>query len=184
MSLSDKFNELERLLRDEQRHALAMHTGVPFILLIYDPHKEKECRARQIHLREKLQMRGLEVVEIELTNFIFDYYEERGQLERIFELDRDADKRDELRRMIAGKYEKLLVDRVQERVEGLDRDRGVIFLTGVASMYPFARVSNLLTELENKVRVPLVVFYPGSELNGKLSFLNREPHIGYRAHRI
>jgi hypothetical protein len=66
----------------------------------------------------------------------------------------------------------------------LDEDNGVIFLSGVATMYPFARVSNLLTDLENKVHVPLVVFYPGSEENNKLSFLNREQHIGYRAQRI
>jgi len=57
-------------------------------------------------------------------------------------------------------------------------------LTSVASIYPFARVSNLLTDLENHVLVPLVVFYPGGEVDGKLSFLNREAHIGYRARII
>lgn len=183
MSLSAKFDELERLLL-EDRAALGMHTGVPFLLLIYDPYEEKTCRAHQIHLRDKLQMRGLQVAELELSNFIFDYYDERGQLQQIFDLDRDPTKRDDLRRMLAGIYEKELVKRVVTEVQDIDQDVGVIFLSGVATMYPFARVSNLLTDLENKVTVPLVVFYPGSEENGKLSFLNREPHIGYRAQRI
>ena len=183
MNLSDKFDELERLLL-EDRTALAMHTGVPFVLLVYNPYEEKICRARQIHLRDKLQMRGLQIVELELSNFIFDYYATAGQLNQIFDLDRDPARRDDLRRMLAGIYEQHLVARALGRGQGVDQATGVIFLSGVATMYPFARVSNLLTDLENKVTVPLVVFYPGSEENGRLSFLNREPHIGYRAQRI
>ncbi len=183
MDLPDKFNELERMLL-EQRHLLGLHTGVPFIILVYDPPKERACRARQLELAEKLQARNIRVIPCELNNFIFDYYAGKGQLERIFDLDRDPKQRDELRQMIAGIYEKELVGRIQDDTETADPDNSVIFLSGVASMYPFARVSNLLTALENQVKVPLVVFYPGSEQDGKLSFLNQEPHIGYRARRI
>lgn len=183
MSLSDKFDELESLLLN-QRHLLGLHTGVPFILLIYDPSQERACRSHQLHLLDKLQSRGVRVVEHELNTFIFDYYEEEGQLEQIFELDRDPRKRDDLRRMIASAYENTLVEEIKETLDGVDSEKTVIFLTGVASIYPFARISNLLIELENEVNVPLVVFYPGSEQNGKLSFLNREPHVGYRARRI
>jgi len=183
MSLHDKFNELETMLL-EQRHLLGLHSGVPFIILVYDPHEERRCRARQIELREKLEARGVHVIEHELNNFIFDYYADKGQLERIFDLDRDPARREELGQMIAGVYEKELIDRILEGVKDADSNRNVIFLTGVASMYPFARVSNLLTALENRVQVPLVVFYPGSERDGRLSFLDQEPHVGYRARRI
>jgi hypothetical protein len=183
MSLLDKFNELEMVLL-EQRRLIGLHSGVPFIILVYDPHQERHCRARQIELREKLGFNGIHVIEYELNNFIFDYYASRSKLECIFDLDRDPAHRDELRQMIAGVYEKKLADQVLEGVEDADPDHTVVFLTGVASMWPFARVSSLLTALENKVRVPLVVFYPGSERDGKLSFLNQEPHVGYRARRI
>jgi hypothetical protein len=183
MSLSAKFNELETILL-EQRHLLGLHTGVPFIILVYDPHDERFCQARQFELREKLEVRGVQVVACELSNFIFDYYAGKGQLERIFDLDRDPKYRQDLQQMIAGIYEKELVERIQTGIKNSDPDNSVIFLTGVASMYPFARVSNLLTALENLIKVPLVVFYPGREQDGKLSFLNQEPHIGYRARRI
>ena len=183
MNLSAKFNELETMLL-EQRHLLGLHSGVPFVILVYDPHEERRCRARQIDLREKLESRGVHVIEHELNNFIFDYYANKGQLEHIFELDRDPVRREELRQMIAGVYEKELRDRILDDVKDAAPNNSVIFLTGVASIYPFARVSNLLTELENRVKVPLVVFYPGSERDGKLSFLNQEPHVGYRARRI
>jgi hypothetical protein len=184
MSLSTKFDELERLLL-HHRHSLGRHSGVPFLILIYPPQQEQRSRAYQIDLREKLRLRGMRVLEQELNNFIFDHYREKGQLERIFELDRDPARRDELRRMLAGVYEKELVRRILDEVATVaDADNTVVFLAGVASMYPFARVSNLLTDLENKIQIPLVVFYPGSEENGKLRFLNREPHLGYRARRI
>lgn len=185
MSLSAKFDELETmLLGQEQRRLLGLHSGVPFVILVYDPGDERHCRARQIELREKLEFNGVHVIEHELNTFIFDHYAERKQLERIFELDRDPAHREELRQMIARVYEGALVDRVLEGLVEADPDRDVVFMTGVASMYPFARVSNLLTALENQVRVPLVVFYPGSEQDGRLSFLNQEPHVGYRARRI
>ena len=183
MSSLDKFNELETMLL-EQRHLLGLHSGVPFVILIYDPYEERRCRARQIELREKLEFNRVHVIEHELNNFIFDYYANKGQLERIFDLDRDPGRREELRQMIAGVYERELVNQILDGVKDADPEGSVIFLTGVASMYPFARVSNLLTALENRVNVPLVVFYPGSERNGKLSFLNQEPHVGYRARRI
>ncbi|MDY7079982.1 MAG: BREX protein BrxB domain-containing protein, partial [Chloroflexota bacterium] len=165
MSLLDKFNELETMLL-EQRRLIGLHSGVPFLILVYDPHRERHCRARQIELREKLEFNGIHVIEHELSNFIFDHYASQGKLERIFDLDRDPARRDELRQMIAGVYEKKLVDQVWEGVKDADPDRNVVFLTGVASMWPFARVSNLLTALENKIKVPLVVFYPGSECDG------------------
>lgn len=183
MSLLDKFNELETMLL-EQRRLLGLHSGVPFVILVYDPGEERHCRARQIELREKLEFNGIHVIEHELNNFIFDYYAKKGQIERIFELDRNPSRREELRQMIAGVYEKELVARIVDGVKDADPDHSVIFLTGVASIYPFARVSNLLDALENQVKVPLVVFYPGSERDGKLSFLNQEPHVGYRARRI
>lgn len=181
--LSAKFNELEAVLL-EQRHLLGLHTGVPFIILVYDPCDERVCRGRQLDLQEKLVARGVRVISLELNNFIFEYYKDKGQLERIFDLDRNPKYRDELRQMIAGVYEQELARQIQNKIKDADPGHSVIFLSGVASMYPFARVSNLLTFLENRVKVPLVIFYPGSEQDGKLSFLNQEPHVGYRARRI
>ncbi|RMF03976.1 MAG: DUF1788 domain-containing protein [Chloroflexi bacterium] len=184
MNLSAKFEELETLLlNDQHRSQLRLHSGVPFIILVYDPRDEHKSRALQIQLREKLNARQLKVTEYKLNAFIFDYYAGKNQLDRIFELDRDPARRDELQRMIAGVYEKQLVEKIKSEAAELNNnpDRNIIFLTSVVSIYPFARVSNLLTDLENHVLVPLVVFYPGGEVDGKLSFLNREAHVGYRA---
>ena len=182
--LSAKFRELEQtLLRD--RHLLSVSSGVPFVLLVYPPAEERLCRELQEELMGKLRARNIPVVEHRLDTFIFDYYEKRyagrGGVQRIFDLERRDS--DSLQRMIAGVYEQELVRRI---LETKDRaaPHGAMFLTGVAAMYPFGRVSNVLIELENKISLPLVVFYPGSHRDGQLSFLDLEPHIGYRARVI
>jgi hypothetical protein len=42
MDLRPKFSELEHLLL-EQRNLIGLHSGVPFILLVYPPDQEKMC---------------------------------------------------------------------------------------------------------------------------------------------
>jgi len=63
LSLIEKFAELEKLLLN-QRHTLALHAGVPFVLLIYDPNEERRCREEQAHLMTKLSDAGLVVRQI------------------------------------------------------------------------------------------------------------------------
>ncbi len=184
-SLVDKFAELEKLLLN-QRRTLHLHAGVPFVLLIYDPDEERRCREEQAHLMTKLRDAGLVVREIPLETFIFDHYAEIGLLEKIFELEpkRPAD----VYRDLAKNYRPALAQHMIDVAEGLDGQDAVLFLTQVAHLYPFVRVSNLLEDLENRVKLPLVVFYPGEELDGELRFLCLEnadgPHTKYRARRI
>jgi hypothetical protein len=187
--LREKFQELERVLLHE-RHLLSISSGVPFVLLVYPPVDERECRDRREDLMAKMRTRQMPVVEHKIDTFIFDYYEtrlaKRGGLQALFDLERSN--RNDLQRMVTGIYEPELVARVLETVRETERrvgDNGSVFLTGVATMYPFGRVSNLLKALENKIRLPFVVFYPGSYRDGMLAFLDLgELHPGYRARVI
>jgi hypothetical protein len=180
MSLLDKFKELEYLLL-ARRDTLALHSGTPFVLLVYDPGEERLCQARRQELAERLESRGLRVYEIGLGAFIFDYYRQKGQLEQLFALERERPQ--ELRRTIAGIYRPELVKRIVGEARDVEDD-AIIFLSGVGSLYPFARVCNLLGDLENRVKQPLVVFYPGSEQDGRLMFLNLEEEGSCHARRI
>lgn len=183
MDLRPKFNELEELLLG-QRNLIGLHSGVPFLLMVYPPDHESILGYHADNLAEKLRARGVPVLECELNTFIFDYYKSQGHLEKLFELDRDPSQRQNLRRMIAGVYERKLVEWMLGEAKRAEPN-GVIFLTGVAGLYPFARISNLLADLENQVKIPLVVFYPGRERDGNLYFLDSdEAHRGYRARII
>ena len=91
-------------------------------------------------------------------------------------------------RDLARNYRPALAQHIIQTAETLEDQDVVLFLTHVAHLYPFVRVSNLLEDLENRVKMPLVIFYPGEELDGELRFLCLEntdgPHTKYRARRI
>lgn len=184
-SLIEKSSELGRLLLNH-RHTLALHSGVPFVLLIYDPHEERRCREEQAHLMTKLTDAGLVVHDIPLERFIFDHYAEIGLLDKVFE--KELTQARDVYRDLAKNYRPALAQHIIQAAEALDGQDAVLFLTQVAHLYPFVRVSNLLQDLENRVKLPLVIFYPGKELNGELRFLGLEnadgPHTKYRARRI
>lgn len=191
-SLVEKFAELEKLIL-EQRETLHLHSGVPFVLLIYDPDDEFRCREEQAHLKNKLNDAGLTVHEIGVETFIFDHYAKIGLLEKVFE--KEPTQPDTVYRDLAKNYRPALknhIIQIADELSNPDDERSnqdvILFLTQVAHFYPFVRVSNLLEDLENRVKVPLVVFYPGEELDDELRFLCLEnsdgPHTKYRARRI
>jgi hypothetical protein len=184
-SLTEKFTDLEKLLLNE-RHTLALHAGVPFVLLIYDPSEERLCREEQAHLMTKLADAGLVVREIPVQTFIFDHYAGVGLLDKVF--DKERTHPGDVYRDLAKNYRPALARHIVEVADTLAGQDAILFLTRVAHLYPFVRVSNLLQDLENRVKLPLVIFYPGEELDGELRFLCLEnadgPHTKYRARRI
>ena len=184
-SLIDKFADLENLLLNH-RHTLELNAGVPFVLLLYDPQEEQLCRQEQSHLMNKLRDSNIVVQEIPLERFIFDYYSEIGLLDKVFEKERAEPLT--VYQDLAKNYRPALVKHLTEIANNLNGQDAVLLLTQIAHLYPFVRVANLLEDLENRVRLPLVVFYPGEELDGELRFLGLEnadgPHTKYRARRI
>lgn len=184
-SLIEKFAELEKLLLNH-RGSLMLNAGVPFVLLVYDPEQEIQCRQEQAHLMTKLTDNNITVREVSLENFVFDHYQELGLLDKIFE--KEVTNPSSVYRDIAKHYRPALVKRLIGINDELKDQDAIIFLTSVAHLYPFVRVSNLLEDLENMVTLPLVAFYPGEELDGELRFLCLEnsdgPHSKYRARRI
>ena len=185
LSLIEKFAELEKLILN-QRQTLALHAGVPFVLLIYSPTEECRCREEQAHLMTKLADAGLAVRQIPVDTFVFDHYAEIGLLDKVFEKERTQP--GDVYRDLAKNYRPALVQHIIKAADALDGQDAILFLTQVAHLYPFVRVSNLLSDLENRVKLPLVIFYPGEELDGELRFLclkNADgPHTKYRARRI
>jgi hypothetical protein len=165
---------------------LALHAGVPFVLLVYDPQQERLCRVEQAHLMTKLKDAGLTVCEISVETFIFDHYAELGLLDKVFE--KELTQSESVYRDLARHYRPALARHIIQVAESLGDQDAALFLTEIAHLYPFVRVANLLEDLENQVKLPLVVFYPGEELNGELRFLGLEsadgPHTKYRARRI
>ena len=167
MKLQETFEFLEDLLLNK-RESIGLHTGVPFIMLVYDPKKEIECGEEIKNTEEKLISRNLNVLTLPINKFIFEYLKKEGKLEEVFEREKESpvEVREELFNIC--KYH--LKDYVLEKIASIKPD--IVFVTNVASFYPYYRVSSMFYTLENDIKVPFVVFYPGEvKEDGKLYFM-------------
>ena len=131
--LRAKFDELESLLL-RHRRTLAQNTGVPFVRLVYHPGEETRCQHERELLRRSLEQTGLSVETVSCQGAIFAYYERRGRLDQLFELDRV--KTVGLDTNIASHGRQELLDRLLATASRLGGD-GVIFLTETAFAYPY-----------------------------------------------
>ena len=78
-----------------------------------------------------------------------------------------------------------MVEIIVERLEAPDRQSHVVLLFHLGSLYPFARSSELLDELDRRnVKSTVGVPFPGNIVGGKLSFFGEESRAYYPAHRI
>lgn len=180
MSLQNKFDQLEDLLLNH-RESIGLHNGVPFLMVIYNAEKELECRKCIQNIKEKLESRSLQVLNIPINLMIFDNLEKEGHLEDIFDYDEDQPL--EVRKELYGRCKLVLKPFILDKMEENLSD--IVFLTNVAGLYPYYRISNLLTSLEKEITIPFVVFYPGEIKDDKLYFMGElESNEYYRAQRI
>lgn len=182
MTLSQKFDQLEDLLLNH-RDSIGIHNGVPFIMLIYNPSEEVDCRKKIKNLEEKLTSKKLGVLTIPINKFIFEHLIGEGILEDVFQYDRESPK--EVREELSKRCKQHLRPYILKQIEQNDPD--VVFVTNTASLHPYYRVSNLFNSLENDLKMipPFIVFYPGEIRDEKLYFLGEfESSEYYRALRI
>lgn len=180
MLLQEKFNQLEDLLLNH-RESIGIHNGVPFIMLIYSPENEIECRKKINNIKEKLESKNLNVLNIPINIAIFDYLKKEEILEQLIEFDQDSPK--EVREDLFNRCKLFLKDYILNDIQLNSPD--VVLVSNVAGLYPYYRVSNLLTSLEKEIKIPFVIFYPGEVKDDKLYFMGElESNEYYRAQRI
>jgi hypothetical protein len=77
-------------------------------------------------------------------------------------------------------FRRHVVDLVRPVLERVSQD-DVVALTGVASVFGFFKVSELVGALEGAITGRLVVFFPGEYENGNYRFLDARDGWSYRA---
>ncbi|GAB6860216.1 BREX protein BrxB domain-containing protein [Haloplanus litoreus] len=78
-----------------------------------------------------------------------------------------------------------LVEKMVTQIDTPDKQRHVVLLTHLGSLYPFTRASELLDELDRRnVQSTIGIPFPGDIVGGKLSFFGEESRNYYPAHQI
>lgn len=80
------------------------------------------------------------------------------------------------------KNQEIIETAILEVQEEIDLKKGVLFITDLEAIHPYSRFGPIEQKIYNKIKVPIVVFYPGEISGTALRFLGFYPEDGnYRS---
>lgn len=178
LSLAERIHLLEEDLKHEPPR-VAISSDMPFAIFRYDPRRsdEREWIVRQEIRRLVTRVEnatGRKVRTTSLARLFWRSIEESEGLDALVELEQTmgfAEAQRQVQAYLADPAWRSLPDLMEEEIRGLDDDRSIVFLTDASVFAPGAyRVSALLDQMSGRVRVPVVLFFPGI-WSGSLNYL-------------
>ena len=163
-SLQDNIRVLERDLLAKPMRISAYH-DLPFAIFCYDPEKEYDLRKEAQLLATRLQNNGKKIVTISLARLMWEAIEKERGISYVADTERQFGFK-----MAQTAVNNILTnisplpDMLQEKMEGLNKDKNIVFLLRAAALAPaIYRMSKLLDEMHGKTQVPIILFYPGEK---------------------
>ena len=187
--LSERLDIMEIAIKKPSfRQSLGRANEVNYWIFDYPPERELEVRERIAYMKRKnrKEIDGFELVEYDLYDMIIDFLESKNFLEKCF----DFEKKRGLERitkavtnsMKINEDDSLIVQYIKEHTP----EEAVVFLTGIGKCYPILRSHKVLNNLHQAfVRVPVVMFFPGTYNEQELILFNEiKDDNYYRAFRL
>ena len=175
-SLKARIERLEADLKATPMQHYA-YNDLPFAIFCYEPDEEWRMRGEIDRLKTRLEQDTHRQVEIiSLAELMWRGIEESEGIEEVAALERDAGfeaAQHQIQDYLSDPDWRPLKDLLSERLDQLDSNRHLAFITRAAALAPnMYRVSKLLDEMKGRTRVPCVLFMPaGTEGNTSLRFM-------------
>jgi len=177
---------LEPILRKpDPRPELSAYHNMPYAIFRYPPDDEFAVRGEVTMLRTRLEQAGKRVTVISLATCLEVALEREGissqEIKMTEKITGTATMVDTVHKVLS-EYQPLDAIVAEQLPENADPLVDEIFITRAGALFPFYRTSSLLEQLQGKVEVPAVLFYPG-ELDGAagLRFMGvLDPEHNYR----
>lgn len=187
MSFEERLNQiLPRITSADFLGGRGLGNEIAFFIFDYLPEDELRMRQHIEFLIDHIPKHKpkLRVAHINLFDFVIDHLRERKLLDKALELQRQKGGDFVLRQLEKILHPEKLVPLLAEQVK--PRERDLVLLSGVGSVWPLIRSHTLLNNLHPVMgQTPLVMFYPGKydgqtlRLFGKINSDNY-----YRAFRL
>ena len=162
-ALEIKFDKLFNNLKKESFLSMSALGGeIPFYIVPYNPAQENEVVSKTKQLKDRLALAGISVYEINLFDLALDMLEDRGILDKIVAKESSLTKV-KLFKTLQGVLdsETKLIPKIENLVK--ENPSGMIFLTGIAQVFPYIRSHTVLNNLQNSIKDrPTVMFFPGT----------------------
>ncbi len=187
--LTARLNEMETAIRKPSfRQSSGRANEVNYWVFDYPPERELEVRERIAYLKNKNQggTDGFELVVFDLYDIIIDFLEQRGFMDKCYGFERKAG----ISRIVKAVNNSLKVNDDDSLIVRYIKDHtpgnAVVFLVGIGKCYPILRSHKVLNNLHQAfVRVPVVMFFPGTYNEQELILFNEiKDDNYYRAFRL
>ncbi|WP_236977632.1 DUF1788 domain-containing protein [Membranihabitans maritimus] len=173
--IAEKFKHLLTVIQMEKFLDMeALGGEIPFFISTYNPEQELDIVKAIKGLKNKLETKGIQVLELNLYDICMNILDEQLGKGEIFELEIQIDKtefKNALQSVLDIK--EVVMPTIKSIIDA--NNARVYFITGVGNVYPFIRSHNILNNLQNVAKeAPTVMFFPGIyngqslELFGKL----------------
>ncbi len=148
----------------DPRTRLSAYHDMPYAIFRYDPEEELEMRRQVSLLATRLDQKGKCVSRISLAECLEEALRSQNSLDAWISAEREQGPSTlvETIHEVLSSYAPL-VELVAARMPPEpDPLRDVVFLLRAGALFPVYRTFSLLEQLKGRVRVPSILFYPGT----------------------
>jgi hypothetical protein len=138
-----------------------LNNEIPFFIFPYKPQEQDEIEKMGKSLINKLELKGVRILKINLYDLSLDLLKSRNLLDKILADESNLSRRD-LLETLQGVLDpqKHFVPAIAKKMDAQLHD--ILFLTGVGEVYPFIRSHNILNNLQSLAKDhPTVLWFPG-----------------------
>ncbi|MFB6271383.1 MAG: BREX protein BrxB domain-containing protein [Salinibacter sp.] len=147
------------------------------VMVVYEKHLERTLRARLGEFEQRTTRHGHPWINYDCTTLFAEWMAAADYREAYFESPDDLDMK------LRDEFLDYVAEPLREQLLAADADT-VVAMTGVASLYGFARVSDVIRSVEPDIAGRLVVFFPGTKDDNVYRLLDARDGWNYQAHCI
>lgn len=187
--LNQRLDEMEVAIKKPSfRQSSGRANEVNYWVFDYPPERELEVRERIEYMKNKNSKGtdGFELVVFDLYDIIIDFLESKNFMDKCFQFEQKKGL-DRITKAINNSMkinddDSLIVQYIKEHTP----ENAVVFLTGVGKCFPILRSHKVLNNLHQAfVRVPVVMFFPGTYNEQELILFNEiKDDNYYRAFKL
>jgi len=160
-NMEEKFDRLFKNCSSENFLKMNSLGGeIPFYIVTYPPNQENEASKYIKKLTQKLKLIGISTLNIDLFDLIIEIMQEENKLSRILEVETRFPKKkfiENLKRVLD--INSKIIPKISKQIS--ETYSKVVFLTGAGECFPIFRSHYILKNLESKINIPTILFFPG-----------------------
>lgn len=187
LAIHNKFQHIFKVVNNESfLNKETLHGEISFWISSFDIANQALVKEEITNLQKKLQNEGCSTLVIDLFQLTCDIIEEHFGMEKMLNVEKKKRRKESFLKSLQStiNIQERLIPEIVRRVE--KSNAKLLFLDGIAAVYPFIRSHSILNNLHAHVdNIPVVMFYPGKYTGQTLQLFEvLEDDNYYRAFNI